>query len=99
MTVWARGSTWKCAINLNLTSLTNSICTNLDNDTHKLLLNFDIHSDHLISARRSDFKILNKTRKICQIVNFAVTPDHRIKLKECEKRDNYLDFARKLKKL
>ena len=25
--------------------------------------------------------------------------DHRIKLKECEKRDKYLDFARELKKL
>ena len=25
--------------------------------------------------------------------------DHRIKLKECEKKDKYLDLARKLKKL
>ena len=25
--------------------------------------------------------------------------DHRIKLKECEKKDKYLDFARELKKL
>ena len=32
-------------------------------------------------------------------VNFAVPADHRIKLKECEKRDKYLDLARELKKL
>ena len=38
-------------------------------------------------------------KKICKIVDFAVSADHRIKLKECEKRDKYLDLARELKKL
>ncbi len=37
--------------------------------------------------------------KICKIVDFAVPADHRIKLKECEKKDKYVDFARELKKL
>ena len=40
-----------------------------------------------------------KKKKICKIVDFAVLTDHRIKLKECEKRDKYLDLARELKKL
>ena len=31
--------------------------------------------------------------------NFAVPADHRIKQKECEKKDKYLDLARELKKL
>ena len=34
-----------------------------------------------------------------QIVDFAVLADHRIKLKEYEKKDKSLDFARELKKL
>ena len=38
-------------------------------------------------------------KRICKIVDFAVPADHRIKLKECEKKDKYLDFARELKKL
>ena len=38
-------------------------------------------------------------KKIYKIVDFAVPADHRIKLKECEKRDKYLDLARELKKL
>ena len=38
-------------------------------------------------------------KKICKIVNFAIPADHRIKLKEREKRDKYLDLARELKKL
>ena len=41
-------------------------------------------------------KTKQKNRKI---VDFAVPADHRIKLKECEKRDKYLDLARELKKL
>ena len=38
-------------------------------------------------------------KKICKIVDFAVPADHRIKLKECEKKEKYLDLARELKKL
>ena len=43
-------------------------------------------------------KKINKTKKICKVVDFAVPAHHRIKLKECEKRDKYLDLARELKK-
>ena len=69
-----------------------------ENDTHKLLWDFDIHTDHLISARRPDLIIINKKKRTCKIVNFVVPGDHRIKVKECEKKDKYLDLARKLKK-
>ena len=37
--------------------------------------------------------------RIRKIVVFAILADHRIKLKECEKKDTYLDLARELKKL
>ena len=73
----------------------------LENDTHKLLWYFDIQTDHLISTRRPDVIIIKKKKKkkkIYKIVDFAVPADHRIKLKECEKRDKYLDLARELKK-
>ena len=36
---------------------------------------------------------------MCKIVHFAVPVDHWIKLKECEKKDKYLDLARELEKL
>ena len=38
-------------------------------------------------------------KKICKIVDFAVPADHRINLKESEKKDKYFDLARELKKL
>ena len=59
----------------------------LENETHKLLWDFDIQTDHLISARRPDLIIINKRKKkkkrrrTCRIVDFAVPADHRVKLK------------------
>ena len=71
----------------------------LENDSHKLLWDFNIQTDHLIPARRPDLLIINKEKRICKIVDFAVPADHRIILKESEKKDKYLDLARELKKL
>ena len=72
----------------------------LENDSHKLLWDFNIQTDRLIPARRPDLIIIKKRKKrICKIVDFAVPADHRINLKESEKKDKYLDLARELKKL
>ena len=35
----------------------------LENDTYKLLWNFDIHTDHLISTGRPDLILINKKKK------------------------------------
>ena len=53
----------------------------LENDTHKLLWDFNIQTDHLIPARRPDLIIINKKKKkkkkrTCKIVDFAVPADH-----------------------
>ena len=39
----------------------------LENATHKLLWDFDIKTDHQISARRPDLIIINKKKKICKV--------------------------------
>ena len=62
--------------------------------THTNSYETNILTDPLISARRPDFIIINKKEKICKIVDFAVPADHRVKLKECEKKDKYLDLTR-----
>ena len=62
-------------------------------DTHKLPWDFD----HLILARQPDIVIVNKRKRTCRIIDFAVQADHRIKLKASEKRDKYLDFGREMK--
>ena len=72
----------------------------LENDKHKLLWDFDIQKDHLISARRPDLIIINNKKRTGKIVNFAVPANHRVKLKKKNKqKDKYLALTRELKKL
>ena len=73
--------------------------TILENDSHKLRWDFNIQTDHLIPARRPDLIIINKKMRICKIVDFAIPAEHRINLKESEKKDKHLDLDRELKKL
>ena len=69
----------------------------LENETHQLHGDFEKQTDYLISVRPLDQVIINKRKRICHIVDFAVLADHRVKLKESEKKDKYLDLTRKLK--
>ena len=101
-TGWVRWSTGICAKNFNLTIWTNGTYTTQhlsERMTHKLLCDFDIQTDHLISARRPGIIVINKKKRTWKIGNFAVLANHSIKLKESEKKDKYLDLARELKKL
>ena len=58
----------------------------LENETHKLQWDFEIQTNHLISARRSNLIIINKKERTCWIVNFAVPGYHRIKLNNAKIR-------------
>ena len=68
----------------------------LEKETHKLHWDLGTQTDHQISVRQPDLVIINK--KTIRIVDFAVPADHRVKLKESKKKDNYLDLAREFKK-
>ena len=52
-----------------------------------------------LGQRTRPYNNQQQKKRICKIVDFAVPIDHRIKLKECEKKYKYLDLARELKKL
>ena len=52
-----------------------------------------------MSVRRPDVTIINKNDGTFKIVYFRVQAEHRVKVKEYEKNDKYLDLARELKKL
>ena len=76
----------------------------LENEKHIIFWDF-LGTNHLIPVRRPDLVIVNtnkkgkrKRKKACRIVDFAILADHRLEIKENEKSDKYLDFARELKK-
>ena len=59
---------------------------------------FEVHTDHLIPARKQNYVIIYTKQKIYLIGDFAVSGDPRVKIKEKGKRYKYLDLARDLKK-
>ena len=50
----------------------------LENETHKLIWDFDIQTDHLISAWQPDLVIINKKKRTCRT---AVLANHWVKSK------------------
>ena len=74
---------WELCKNLKFDH-TNSPESVLEGGTHKILWDFGIKTDHLISTGRSDIIIINKKERTCRIIDFAVQVYHRVKLKESE---------------
>ena len=61
----------------------------LENETHKILCNFEIQTDRLIQNRRPDLVLINKKNRTCHLGDFTVPADE-IKRK---RKDRYLDLA------
>ena len=57
-----------------------------------------MQTDHQIPARKSDFERVNKKRELVDLRTFPSRVDYRVKIKENETRDKYLDLAWELKK-
>ena len=70
----------------------------LENETHKILCDFEIKTDHLILSRKPDPVLFNDRKRDYHFVDFVVGADHKVKIKVSEKIDKYLVFTRELKK-
>ena len=70
----------------------------LENETHKILWDFEIQTDHSILAKLATPSDNLKEKRNCNLMNFGVSLDHRVKKKETEKINKYLDLAREPKK-
>ena len=70
-----------------------------ENDTHKILWDFNIQTDHVIEARRPDMVVVNKSENKCYLIDFVVPFDSRVNSKEREKIQKQQDLARELKKI
>ena len=53
--------------------------------TSKLLWDFSIQTDHVIQARRADVILIDKGKKECKIIDFAIPYDGRVNATEMEK--------------
>ena len=47
----------------------------LKNEAHKILRDFEIQTNHLILARRTDLVLINEKKRTCRLMDFAVPAD------------------------
>ena len=71
----------------------------LENEDYKILWDFSIQTDHVIEARRPDLVVVDKKKRSCKIIDFAVPGDSRIEEKEKDKIEKYQELARELQKI
>ena len=71
----------------------------LENETREIHWDFEIQTDHLIPARRSNLMIINKIKRTCCRVDFTAPADYGMKIKGSEKRGKYLGLHREVRKL
>ena len=71
----------------------------LENEDYKILWDFSIQTDHVIEAQKPDLVVVDKKKRTCKIIDFAVPGDSRIEAKEKEKIDKYQDLRRELQKI
>ena len=70
----------------------------MENETHGLLWDFVIQTDHLISDRQLDLIIINEKNENMLNCRLYSPVDYSVKLKESEKKERYLGLAWEFKK-
>ena len=60
----------------------------LENETHKIIWNFETQTDHLIPPKKPDLVYLTKKKKkrTYRLVSFVVSVDHWEKIKESDRK-------------
>ena len=54
----------------------------LENETRKILWEFEIQMNFQISFKRSDLVLINKNKRIHHLIDFAIPVNYRSKIKE-----------------
>ncbi|XP_068707817.1 uncharacterized protein [Montipora foliosa] len=97
---WHTGTCWKsaqCGFSRVDKWFEHQPETVLENNDYKLLWDYNIQTDHQMSARRPD--VINKQEQTCQVIDIAVPEDTAVKAKEEEKLEKYQDLAREIQKM
>ena len=82
-----------------VTSCTHQPQSVQENDEYKILWYFNIQTDKVTQHRRPDTVCINKQKRDCQIIDFAIPGDQNIAIKEQEKADKYQELRIELQKV
>ena len=64
-------------------------------ETRKILWDFKIQMDHPIPVRRPNRNLINKKKKKL-VINWILSADYKLKMKESENQTKYLDLVEKV---
>ena len=76
-----------------------------ETETHKILWHFEMKKrkkekeNHSIQTKGPDLVLINEKKQFWHLVNFGISANYRMKIKEGGKLDKYLNLARELKKV
>ena len=70
----------------------------LENNTNKILSDFEIQTDDLIPTTGPEIVLIKKKKNLSSS-GFCLSADYRVKMKKKQRKDKYLDLAREPKKL
>ena len=68
-----------------------------ENETHKIIWNFEIQTDHPNSVGRPDLVLINKKKITDHLMDFVISAYYIVKIKENGNIDKYSDLGRELK--
>ena len=71
----------------------------IENDNICILWDFPIHTDRTTRANRPDIVIKDKTKKVCQLIDFAIPSDKNVNVKEFEKKYKYKDLEIEIQRM
>ena len=63
----------------------------MENNYVRILWDFNIFVDHVISARRPDIVVIDKVSSVVTLIDVSILPDKHLTVKEEEKLSKYQD--------
>ena len=71
----------------------------LKNEMYKIHWQFEIQTDYFVLDRRPGIVLVNKKRRTCHLLNFAIPEDRWVKIKEiilgsCQRAEKSMEHAR-----
>ena len=76
-----------------------SPCSVVENNSIKILWDFNIFADHVISARRMDIIVIEKVFSVVTLINVSIPTDKHLTVKVEEKLSKYQDLRIELERL
>ena len=71
----------------------------VENECVKILWDFNVYVDHMISARRPDIIVIDKAALVVKLIDVSIPADKNISTKEEEKISKYQDLRIELERL